>query len=63
MYIGSSVDRTIYCTFLEMAHGVSVNFISLVTFCVRLRKEEPQTAFSMSFTRASHIAASVLTGP
>ena len=28
----------------------SVNFISLVTSCVRLRDEEPQMAFPMSFT-------------
>ena len=40
----------------------SVNFISLVTSCVGLWKEEPQTAHPMSFTWAYHIAASVLTG-
>ena len=46
----------------EMAPNVSVNFISLVTSCVRLRKEEHQTAFPVSFTWVSHIAASVLMG-
>ena len=40
----------------------SVNFISLVTSYVKLREEEPQTAFPMSITWASHIAANVLTG-
>ena len=50
-----------YCT-LEMAPSVSVNFISLATCCVRLREEEPQTAYSVSFTWAFHIAACVFTG-
>ena len=40
----------------------SVNFISLVTSCVGLWGEEPQTARPMSFTWASQIAVSVLTG-
>ncbi len=39
-----------------------VNFISLVTSCVGLQEEEPQTAHPMSFTWASHIAASMLMG-
>ena len=43
-------------------YSVSVNFISLVTSCVELRDEEPQTANPMHFTRASHIAASALAG-
>ena len=45
----------------ETAPSVSVNFTSLVT-CVRFRMEEPLTAYPMSITWASHIAASVLTG-
>ena len=45
----------------EMAPTVSVNFISLVTPCVGLR-EEPRTAYSMSFTWVSHISASMLMG-
>ena len=40
--------------------GLSVNFISLVTSCVRLREEEPRTAFLVSFTWVSHIATSML---
>ncbi len=44
-----------------MAPSVSVNFISLVTSCVGLQEEEPQTAPPMSFTWVSHIAASMLT--
>ncbi len=35
---------------------------SLVTSCAGLRELEPQTAYPMSFTWASHIAASALTG-
>ncbi len=46
----------------EMAPSVSWNFISLVTSCVRVREEEPQTAFPVSFTWASHIGAIVLMG-
>ena len=42
-----------------MAPSVSVNFIPLVTSCVRLRKEEPQTAFHMSFIWAPYIAQDV----
>ena len=38
---------------------VSVIFISIVTSDVGLQEEEPQTAHPMSFTWASHIAASV----
>ncbi len=48
---------------------MSVNLISLVTSCVGLQEEEeeeeeeePQTTLPMSFTWASHITASVLTG-
>ncbi len=41
---------------------VSVIFISFFTFCAGLQEEELQTAHLMSFTWASHIAASVLTG-
>ena len=33
-----------YPVHFEMTPGVSVNFISLVTSCVGLREEEPQTA-------------------
>ncbi len=40
----------------------SVNFISQVTSCVRLWEEEPQTAFPMPLTWASHIATSMLMG-
>ena len=40
----------------------SVNFISLVTSCVRLLEEEPQTAHLMSITWVSHIAANMLMG-
>ena len=43
------------------ATSVSVNFASLVTSCVGLQ-EETQTAYRMSLTWASHIAASLLTG-
>ncbi len=46
----------------EMAPSVSVNFISLVTSCVGLWEEEPQTAHPMPFTWASHIATILLTG-
>ena len=46
----------------EMAPSLSVNFVSPVTSCVGFQEEEPQTAFPMSFTLASDIAASVLTG-
>ena len=48
----------------EMAPSMFVNFISLVTSCIGLREEKPQTAFSMgmSFTWASHRAASVVKG-
>ena len=46
-----------------MAPSVSVNFISLVTYCVRLQdEEEPQTAYLMSVTWESCRAAIVLTG-
>ena len=45
-----------------MAPSVSVNFISPVTSGFGLREEEPQTALTMSFTWASHIATSVLLG-
>ena len=38
------------------------DFISLITSWVRLRMEEPQTDFPMSFTWASHIPASMLMG-
>ncbi len=48
--------------YFEMALRVSVNFISLITSCVRLQEKEPQTAYPMSFTWACHIAAGVLTG-
>ena len=41
-----------------MAPNVSVNFMSLVSSCTGLQKE-PQTAHSVSFTWASHIATSV----
>ncbi len=40
----------------------SLNFISLVISCFGLQEEGPQTAHLMSFTWASCIAASVLTG-
>ncbi len=40
----------------------TVNFILLVTWCVGFREEKPQTAPPMSFTWASHIAASMLPG-
>ena len=46
----------------EMVPNVSVNFISLVTSCLGLPGEKPETAHLMSFTWASYIAASVLTG-
>ena len=46
----------------DSSPSVSVTFISLVTSCAGLQQEEPQTAHLMSFTWASHIAASVLTG-
>ena len=46
-------------THFEMARSVSVNLISLVTSCAGPREEEPQTAHPMSFTWASHIAATV----
>ena len=36
--------------------------ISLDTSCVGFREEEPQTAQPMSFSWASHIAASVVMG-
>ncbi len=42
-------------------HGLCFTFMSLVTSCVGLR-EQPQTAFPMSFTWASHVAAIMLTG-
>ena len=43
---------------IAMAPSVSLNFISLLTSCVRLQEEEePQTAFPMSFTWASNMAA------
>ena len=42
-------------------HLVS-DFISLVTSCLGLEEEEPQTAHPKSLTCASHIAASELTG-
>ena len=41
-----------------MAPSVSVNLVSLITSCVGLREEEPQTAHPMSFTWA----VSMLTG-
>ena len=47
---------------IEQAPSVPVNFIILVTFYVRLQEEEPQTAFAMSFTWASDIGRSPLTG-
>ena len=37
----------------EMALSVSVNLISLVTYCVGLRGEEPQSALPTSFTWTS----------
>ena len=40
----------------EMAPSMSVNLISLVTFCVGLREEEPQIAHPMSFTWGSLMA-------
>ena len=40
--------------------SVSVNFISLVTYCVW--EEDPQTVISVSFTWACHIAARLLVG-
>ena len=64
-------DRTTYYTggyaeqhtcLFEMALSESVNFISQVTFCVWLWTGEPHTAFPMSFTWSSHIAARVLMG-
>ena len=41
---------------------VSVIFISFVTSCLGPQEEEPQTAHPMSFTWASHIAASMYYG-
>ena len=42
-------------------HVVSVNFTSLVTSCLVLQEEEEQqAAYPMSFTLASHMAASVV---
>ena len=46
---------------IEMALSMSVNFISLVSSCVGLREEEPETAHAMSFTQSSLIAVSKLT--
>ena len=46
----------------HLSPSAPVNFISLVTSSVRLQEEEPQTAFPMSFTWASHIATNGLTG-
>ncbi len=43
----------------SIIYNVSGNFISLVTSCIRLREEEPQTAFPVSFTWVSHIAATM----
>ena len=43
------------------APSVSGNFISPVTSCLVLQEEKQQTGHPMSFTWASHIAASVLT--
>ena len=47
---------------LEMARSVFVNFLSLVTTCVGLQEEDPQTTLPMSFTWGLHIAASMLMG-
>ena len=55
------LDGAFLANYFEMA-SESVNFISLVTFCVGLREEEPQTAHPMAYTWASHIAGSVFTG-
>ena len=38
----------------EMAPSVSVNLISVIFCAGRQKKEEPQTAYPMSFTWASH---------
>ena len=46
----------------ESALAVPVNFVSIFTSYVTLREQEPQTAFPVSNTWASYIAASVLTG-
>ncbi len=58
----SGITRISRAWYFEMAPSMSVNFISLVTSCVGLREEEPLTAHPMSFTWASHIATSMLTG-
>ena len=44
---------------IAMTPSMSVYFVSLFTSCVGLQEEEPQTACPMSFTWASHIAASM----
>ena len=50
--------------FFSGTHLVCLWFSSLpvVTFCVGLQEEEPQTTHPMSVIWASHIAASMLTG-
>ena len=52
------------CGLDDCFHKVTGNFSSNfeVTSCVGLLEEEPQKAHPMSFTWASLIAASVLTG-
>ena len=47
------------CKF-EMTPRVSVNFVSLVSSCVALQEEEPQTFYSMSFTWAYDMVNTVL---
>ena len=39
-----------------------LDLVNCMTSCVRLREEEPLTAFPMSLTWASHIAASMCMG-
>ncbi len=46
----------------EMAPGVPVIFILIITSSAELQDEEPQTVHSMPFTWASHITGSVLAG-
>ena len=53
------IGALLFSNSVEMAPSMSASFISL-TSCVGL--QEPETAHSLSFAWASHIAASVLTG-
>ncbi len=53
---------TLHMVYRILCPTRSVDFISVVTSYVELRKEEPQTGYAMSFTRASHIASRVQMG-